>query len=100
MAGLLRSIVESEEARQARNEAEAKWSGAVMAWEALTLILAYDPEFGAVIGESGKVRTFVWQGARSADMPDIQVIYEDNDPYLEVIDLKYKTAGKYLQQRH
>lgn len=100
MAGLLRSIVESEEARKARNEAESKWSGAETAWEALTLILAYDPEFGTVIGESGKVRTFVWQGARSTDMPDVQVIYEDNDPYLEVIDLRYKTAGRYARQRH
>ncbi len=100
MNGLKRQIIENEAARESRNLAESKWGGAEQAWEALTLILVYDPEFGRPIPESGKIRTFVWQGARSSDTPTIQVLYEDQDPYLEILDLVYSEAEQYVRYHH
>ncbi|MEM6712416.1 MAG: hypothetical protein AAF590_09055 [Pseudomonadota bacterium] len=100
MKRLQRQISESTRVQNKRDEAETRWSGAETAWDAVTLVLAYDPEIGEPLNEAGTLRTFVLQGARSNDMPDIVVIYEDRNPTIEVIDVKYKDAGQYVRQVH
>ncbi|WP_138422061.1 hypothetical protein [Maritimibacter alexandrii] len=95
-----RQIIEEEAARKAINDAEGKWPRAEMAWEAATLVIAYDPEEGKPLTESGKVRAFTYQGSRSIGMPSLTVVYEDQDPFLFVHDVKFWDAGKYEQQFH
>ena len=39
-------------------------------------MLAHDPQVGVPISESGRLRAFMYDGARSIDQPDVEVIYE------------------------
>ena len=100
MSGPLRNIIESYEAQQANDDANARWLGAKQAWEAVLQVLMYDPTFGTNINEAGTLRTFTFQGAKSLDMPTVQVLYQDNNPYVEVLDLKYSEAQSYVQHQH
>lgn len=100
MQEVQRNIIESDEVRLSRNEAELKWDGANRAWESATLVLAYDPEVGTSVTESGNVRTFIWQGARSSGLPTVQVLYEDSPPFLEVLELRFSDARRYEPQIH
>lgn len=52
------------------------WRDTERAWEAVEWAIARDPLVGLPLSESGKIRGFVYDGARSIGQPDIQVIYE------------------------
>ncbi len=86
--------------RIAVNKAESEWPRAEMAWEAATYVLAHAPEEGLPLTESGKTRSFTYQGSRSTGMPTVTVLYEDQDPFLIVHDVQFEDAGKYEQQIH
>lgn len=55
-AHLMRSIVEEQWTSDALAQARENWSGADLAWEAITWIAAHDPEGGDKISESSQVR--------------------------------------------
>lgn len=95
-----RQIVEQEAVRMALNSAKAEWTRAGDAWEAATWVMAYDPEVGVPVTESGKTRSFVFQGSVSNGMPSLTVIYEDQDPCLIVHDVNFWKPTKYEQQIH
>ena len=76
-----------------------RWENAALAWEHITWALAHDVSIGRPLNESGKLRLLVWQGARSIQMPDIQLTYKIEAPtirLMEVVfsDAKATTAGK------
>ncbi len=100
MSGPLRSIVESDHTQEANDDARGRWFGAELAWEAALQVLMYDPTFGIPINEVGNLRTFTFQGARSSDMPTVQVLYQDNLDHVEIIDLRYTEASQYVQYQH
>ncbi len=100
MSGPLRSIVESYQTQEANDNARGRWLGAELAWEAVLQVLMYDPTFGTPINDAGSLRTFTFQGARSTDMPTVQVLYQDNLDHVEVIDLRYTEASQYVQYQH
>lgn len=53
-----------------------RWPRTEEAWGAVTWALAHDPfSAGPAISESGMVRTFVFEGARSIGMPTIRAVY-------------------------
>ncbi len=95
-----RQIIEEDAVRVARNEAESEWDRALDAWEAATFVMAHDPQVGTAVTESGKVRSFVFQGSLTNGMPSITVLYEDQDPFLIIHDVKYWRPTKYEQQIH
>lgn len=95
-----RQIVEQEAVRLALNEAEAEWERASDAWEAATWVMAHDPDVGTAVTESGKTRSFAFQGSVSNGMPSLTVLYEDQDPYLIVHDVQFWRPVKYEQQIH
>lgn len=69
------------------------------AWEAVTWTIARDPAIGASLDESGTVRSLVFDGARSIDLPSLDVIYEFDAEIVTVRDVKfydapYHSAGK------
>lgn len=76
-----------------------KWGDTERAWVAIEWALARDPAVGVPLTESGKVRGFFYDGARSIDQPDIQVIYETHSDEIIVrsavfTDAKANQAGK------
>ena len=96
-----REIIEDEPARNALNNAEERWSRANDAWESITWAIMNDPDVGLPVTESGKTRVITLHGARSADIPDITVLYEDNPPFLHIRDAKFKDSTKpYVPQLH
>jgi hypothetical protein len=52
-----------------------KWNGTEVAWEAIEWVLCRDPEVGRALNESGRIRAFIYVGARSIHQPDIEVTY-------------------------
>lgn len=72
----LRDVREDRAVEQSVNDAYRKWARADEAWEAVTWALARDPySAGPAITESGNVRVFVFEGARSFHMPTVRVVY-------------------------
>lgn len=92
-------IIEGRDAEQAYNEAVDKWPKADYAWQTATFIVAREPTAGDPLNESGSVRTFTLEGARSIGMPTLVLIYrvEGDTVILEAArfsDAKYSTAGR------
>jgi hypothetical protein len=80
------------------NDACEKWENAALAWEHITWALARDIKIGRSLNESGTLRLLIWQGARSIQMPDVQLVYKIESPtirFMEVIfaDAKAAIAG-------
>jgi hypothetical protein len=95
----MKDIREEDSVGLARDLAEAKWSRANDAWESVTWTIVHDEECGAPLNDTGSVRGYVWDGARSIDMPSIDVIYEIYPDliiihYAEFRDAPYGQAGR------
>jgi hypothetical protein len=85
----------SEEQRVSDSLGEAclKWERAADAWEHVTWIVAKNPKEGTPINESGNLRLLLWAGARSIDMPDVELIYSLNDETIRLLDVKFTEAA-------
>ena len=93
------TVVLDEGARKSLVSAIDKWSDAERAWEAIEWALARDPFVGVPFTESGNVRGFVYDGARSIDQPDVEVVYEITKDEIivrsaEFCDAKATQAGR------
>lgn len=95
-----RTIIEQEPVRLALNEASSRWSRAEDAWDAVVTVLAHDPDAGTPLTESGKTRALTFQGAKAANMPTITVVYEDQDPFLIIHDVKFSAPTRYIPYTH
>jgi hypothetical protein len=72
----VRDVREEEDVRKCVDAAYARWPRTDEAWEAVTWALAHDPfSAGPAISESGLVRVFVFDGARSIGMPTVRAVY-------------------------
>jgi hypothetical protein len=71
-----RTVILETVAREAVDSAFLKWGDADRAWMAIEWALVRDPDIGVALTEAGNLRAFVYEGARSIDQPDCQVIYE------------------------
>ncbi|GLS36373.1 hypothetical protein GCM10010869_19620 [Mesorhizobium tianshanense] len=95
----MKGFREEDRVRLARDLAETKWSRANDAWESITWTILHDETCGFPMNETGTVRGYVWDGARSIDLPSIEVIYEIQ---LDLIiiheadfrDAPYRQAGR------
>lgn len=86
------TVIEEQAVKKALDHASERWDRTDSAWEALIWTLARDPEAGAPVTESGKTRSMVFEGARSIDMPTIEVIYINDDPYLIIASAEFRNA--------
>ena len=94
----MRSLIEEASVREAVDEALDKWPRANDAWMAVQWAIARDPEIGDPVTESGNIRSFAQDGARSIGLPTVRVMYELQEPYViirEVLfeDSKYGLTG-------
>lgn len=94
----MRTVVLDTVARDAVDSACKKWVAAERAWDAIEWCMARDPLVGVPLVESGKVRGFQYDGARSIHQPDVSVIYEMTDDEIIVrsavfTDAKAQRAG-------
>jgi len=76
MAWPARTVILESDAQQAVDSACDEWEDAERAWMAIEWALARDPHVGVPLTEGGNVRGLLYDGARSIDQPDVQVIYE------------------------
>lgn len=85
-------IVEEPRVTEALHEAEARWARARDQWEAVTWAVARDPEFGSPLTESGRTRLAVIHGARSIDLPTIELVYEIAPPWIVAHSVSFSDA--------
>jgi hypothetical protein len=76
MASPARTVVLMTAARQAIDSAYDLWDDAERAWIAIEWAMVRDPHVGVPLTESGNIRAFLYDGARSIKQPDVEVIYE------------------------
>lgn len=62
--------------------------------EALEWGLAHEPALGPLLNERG-IRGFVYPGARVLNEPDVDVLYEDQNPTIIIHDLTFSDAKAY-----
>src|SRR5690349_16400151 len=83
------TIREENAAQKALDAALERWDRARDAWEAITWVLARDPEVGEPVTESGTVRAYTIEGARSIGLPTITLLYEISIFQLIVHDARF-----------
>jgi hypothetical protein len=71
-----RTVVLSTVARKAVDSSYQRWDDAERAWVAIEWALARDPQVGVPLTENGNIRAFLYDGARSIEQPDVEVVYE------------------------
>ena len=81
----MREIREEERVRRAVNDAEDRWERGFDSWEAITWTVARDPQVGRKMTEDGSVRSAIFDGARSAKMPSVEIIYRFDDEKIMVL---------------
>jgi hypothetical protein len=85
----VRTIREEDGARRALDSALQRWERAMDAWEAATWIVARDAEAGEPTTESGRVRAYTFEGARSIDLPTLTLLYEIHSEIIVVHDARF-----------
>jgi hypothetical protein len=95
------SVIEQPAVSQALDEAIANhaWPRALDAWEAITWAVVREPYLGEALTESGRIRQFTFDGAKSIGMPTVSIVYEIG--HTEIIihaarfeDSRFSTAGR------
>jgi len=86
-------IREDSAATAAYDDAVLRWDRADDAWQGAMWVLARDPISDSVaLTESGKLRVFTTDGARSIGLPTLTVIYEHDEQYVTIRDAKFSDA--------
>ena len=78
-------------------DARRRWERVDDAWDMIEWVLARDPTKGEPLTENGSARSFVFTGSIAHGMPNIQVIYVDESPYVTIRAVRFSnptfTAG-------
>ncbi len=90
------TVREDNAARTALDAAMEKSTRTLDAWDAITWVIARDPKAGDPVTESGLVRAYTLDGARSIDLPTVTLLYGISAFYIIVHDAKFEDA-KYGQ---
>ena len=85
-------IIEDSRVSRAVDDASLRWPRANDAWEAITWVIARDPLIGVAVTESGKVRSFTFDGAKSIGLPTVTVLYEIEPTVIVVRDAVFRDA--------
>lgn len=89
-----KGVFESPEAADAFDAACNQWDRAEDGWETVKWVLAHDPEpaDSYVLDDAGRHRVLTWQGASSAHMPTITVVYEWDNENVTILDARFENA--------
>jgi hypothetical protein len=94
----MRTVRTEPEVDDALDEARNHWGRLDDAWMMIEWVLARDPTKGTPLSESGKARSFVFEGSIAHEMPNIQIIYVDEAPYVTIKSVRFIaptfTAGR------
>jgi hypothetical protein len=85
-------IIEDSRVSRAVDDAKLRWPRADDAWEAITWVIARDPFIGVAVTESGKVRSFTFDGAKSIGLPTVTILYEIQPTVVVVLDAVFKDS--------
>ena len=93
MEARARTVVLDTVAQDSVDSACDKWEGAEQCWRAIEWALCRDP-FGAgvAMSDSGKLRALHYDGARSINQPDVDVIYEVTEHAIIIKDAVFTDA--------
>ena len=73
----MRTVVEQPRVSRALDDAKDRWKRAQDAWDTVLWVIARDAEgAGKALTESGAIRSFTLDGARSIELPTVIVVYE------------------------
>ena len=86
----MHSIVEDSRVSRAIDDAKMRWPRADDAWEAITWVIARDPFIGVAVTESGNVRSFTFDGAKSIGLPTVTILYEVQPTVIVVRDAVFQ----------
>jgi hypothetical protein len=86
----VRSIIEDSRVSRAIDDAKMRWPRAEDAWEAITWVIVRDPLIGIAVTESGNVRSFTFDGAKSIGLPTVTVVYETQHLVIVVQDALFQ----------
>jgi hypothetical protein len=88
----VRGVIEDSRASRAVDDAKLRWPRADDAWNAVTWVLARDPEIGMPLNESGTTRAFTLDGARSIGLPTVTVVYVFDPNTVVIRDVLFEEA--------
>ncbi len=86
-------LIEENAARLALDAAMEKWSGADAAWQAATWAILHDPLSGIPVTESGRTRSYTYEGARSIKQPTVTILYEFRGDETVIHDANFREAS-------
>jgi hypothetical protein len=89
----MRDIVESIEVMAEVDEASRRWARLDDAWSALHWALSRDPTLGEPLFEGGHIRSFVYVGSYSHEMPTIDVVYEVTQTQVVIQRVRFREAS-------
>jgi hypothetical protein len=95
----MKGIFEDPPVQVARDEAALKWARADDAWEAITWTVSRDEACGSSLNDTGTIRGYIWDGARSADLPSVEIIYEIQATDIVIRDARFYDAPFYQHGR-
>lgn len=81
-----------ETARRGMDAAAEKWPRADDVWIVVEYVLAHDPEVSTALNESGRLRAFTWDGAASAQLPTVDVIYAIGSTDITIKSMRWRNA--------
>lgn len=74
-------------------EARRIWDRLDDAWAMIEWVLARDPTKGDPLTESGTARSFFFAGSNAHSMPDIQIVYVDESPYVTIKSVRFSNPS-------
>lgn len=93
-APLVFGVFEEKGVEKAVNAAYDQWPRAEDAWETVKDVVVRDPMgAGEAVTESGKTRSFTFDGASSIGLPSISVVYVVEDHNVVIRDVKFYEAS-------
>ena len=90
------TIVTEPSVDEAYEAACLRWPKAHDVWEAITWALSREPREGRALTESGNVRAYTLEGARSVGWPTLTVLYRTENGHVVIYDAEF-TEAKYGQ---
>lgn len=88
----MKDLREEDRARLAKDLADEKWSRADDAWQDVTWTILHDEHCGRALNDTGTIRGYEWDGARSIDMPSVEVIYEIQETVIIIHEVVFRDA--------
>ena len=87
----MRSVRTEPEVDCAIDDARRQWARVDDAWEMIEWVLSRDPTKGRPLSEGGTVRSFVFEGSQAHEMPNIELIYIDELPYITIKSVRFSS---------